>query len=272
MFNKSKLKNLLNQNLNDTNLNSINYVDAAVLIILFYKHNDIHVLLTERTNNVKTHKGQISFPGGLYKNTDKLMVNTAIRETYEEIGITSNNFEILGKLDNVKTIEENFLITPYVSYAKNLEPDDKALGNLSARIRKNIIYYYANAKNLTVLGTSDKTEHLIGYFTKFGDGAADLLPISSLYKNQVRGLAKYLGVSDSIIKKKSSPNLWKNHFAEIELDASYEQIDCVLYCIFDEKISIDETVKRTAIDKNTVEKIYNLYKKSKHKRITPEML
>ena len=158
------------------------------------------------------------------------------------------------------------------SYTKNLEPDDKALGNLSARIRKNIIYYYANAKNLTVLGTSDKTEHLIGYFTKFGDGAADLLPISSLYKNQVRGLAKYLGVSDSIIKKKSSPNLWKNHFAEIELDASYEQIDCVLYCIFDEKISIDETVKRTAIDKNTVEKIYNLYKKSKHKRITPEML
>ena len=133
------------------------------------------------------------------------------------------------------------------SYAKNLEPDDKALGNLSARIRKNIIYYYANAKNLTVLGTSDKTEHLIGYFTKFGDGAADLLPISSLYKNQVRGLAKYLGVPDSIIKKKSSPNLWKNHFAEIELDASYEQIDCVLYCIFDEKISIDETVKRTAI-------------------------
>ena len=158
------------------------------------------------------------------------------------------------------------------SYAKNLEPDDKALGNLSARIRKNIIYYYANAKNLTVLGTSDKTEHLIGYFTKFGDGAADLLPISSLYKNQVRGLAKYLGVPDSIIKKKSSPNLWKNHFAEIELDASYEQIDCVLYCIFDEKISIDETVKRTAIDKNTVEKIYNLYKKSEHKRITPEML
>jgi len=158
------------------------------------------------------------------------------------------------------------------SYAKNLEPDDKALGNLSARIRKNIIYYYANAKNLTVLGTSDKTEHLIGYFTKFGDGAADLLPISSLYKNQVRGLAKYLGVSDSIIKKKSSPNLWKNHFAEIELDASYEQIDCILYCIFDEKISIDETIKRTEIDRNTVEKIYNLYKKSKHKRITPEML
>ena len=183
---------------------------------------------------------------------------------------TEDAIKVVDELGlNYRLLDINLI---HGSYAKNLEPDDKALGNLSARIRKNIIYYYANAKNLTVLGTSDKTEHLIGYFTKFGDGAADLLPISSLYKNQVRGLAKYLDVPDSIIKKKSSPNLWKNHFAEIELDASYEQIDCVLYCIFDEKISIDETVKRTEIDKNTVEKIYNLYKKSKHKRITPEML
>jgi len=183
---------------------------------------------------------------------------------------TEDAIKVVDKLGlNYRLLDINLI---HGSYTKNLEPDDKALGNLSARIRKNIIYYYANAKNLTVLGTSDKTEHLIGYFTKFGDGAADLLPISSLYKNQVRGLAKYLGVPDSIIKKKSSPNLWKNHFAEIELDASYEQIDCILYCIFDEKISIDETVKRTEIDKNTVEKIYNLYKKSEHKRITPEML
>ena len=183
---------------------------------------------------------------------------------------TEDAIKVVDELGlNYRLLDINLI---HSSYAKNLEPDDKALGNLSARIRKNIIYYYANAKNLTVLGTSDKTEHLIGYFTKFGDGAADLLPISSLYKNQVRGLAKYLDVPDSIIKKKSSPNLWKNHFAEIELDASYEQIDCVLYCIFDEKISIDETVKRTEIDKSTVEKIYNLYKKSKHKRITPEML
>ena len=183
---------------------------------------------------------------------------------------TEDAIKVVDELGlNYRLLDINLI---HGSYTKNLEPDDKALGNLSARIRKNIIYYYANAKNLTVLGTSDKTEHLIGYFTKFGDGAADLLPISSLYKNQVRGLAKYLGVPDSIIKKKSSPNLWKNHFAEIELDASYEQIDCILYCIFDEKISIDETVKRTEIDKNTVEKIYNLYKKSEHKRITPEML
>ncbi len=183
---------------------------------------------------------------------------------------TEDAIKIVDELGlNYRLMDINLI---HSSYAKNLEPDDKSLGNLSARIRKNIIYYYANAKNLTVLGTSDKTEYLIGYFTKFGDGAADILPIVSLYKNQVRAIAKYLGVPDSIITKKSSPNLWKNHFAEIELDASYEKIDCILYCIFDKKLSIADTVKQTNIDNETVEKIYNLYKKSEHKRITPEMI
>lgn len=147
MFNKFRLKNLLNQNLNDVNFNSVNYVNAAVLIILFYKHNDINVLLTQRTHNVKTHKDQISFPGGLYKKKDKLMINTALRETSEEIGINSNNLEILGKLDNVKSIEENFLITPYVTYAEHLT-------NISLNkqeVKKIIeipLYYFSQIKNI----------------------------------------------------------------------------------------------------------------------------
>ena len=183
---------------------------------------------------------------------------------------TEDAIKIVDELGlNYRLMDINLI---HSSYAKNLEPDDKSLGNLSARIRKNIIYYYANAKNLVVLGTSDKTEYLIGYFTKFGDGAADILPIVSLYKNQVRAIAKYLGVPDSIITKKSSPNLWKNHFAEIELDVSYEKIDCILYCMFNKKLSITDTVKQAKIDNETVEKIYNLYKKSEHKRITPEMI
>ena len=160
----------------------------------------------------------------------------------------------------------------HASFSKYLEPNEIALGNLRARIRAGILYYYANAKNYLVVGTSDKSEYLIGYFTKFGDGSSDLMPIATLYKTQVKELAKTLGVPDSIISKKSSPHLWKEHTAKEEIGFSYEEIDPVLYCIIDKKLSLDETAKKTGIDKTSVEKIYQLYKKSQHKRITPDKL
>ena len=153
-----------------------------------------------------------------------------------------------------------------------LEPENRALGNLRARIRMNILYYYANLKNLMVLGSSDKSEFNIGYFTKFGDGAADLLPIVSLYKTQVREIAKYLEIDNEIISKKSSPHLWPNHEAEHEIGVEYEEIDVILYCILDLKLSIEEVIKVSEISEEKVQKIYQLYKKSKHKRITSETL
>ena len=159
-------------------------------------------------------------------------------------------------------------IKPIVKeYSMYLEPNDWAKGNLRARIRTNILYYYANAKNYLVLGSSDKSEHLIGYFTKFGDGAADLVPIISLYKLQVRKIAEYLGVPKKVIEKKSSAHLWKEHEAEKEIGISYEEIDSTLYCLFEKKLSIEETSTKTQIEKSTVEKIYNMHLKSEHKRM-----
>jgi len=159
-------------------------------------------------------------------------------------------------------------IQPIVrEYSHYLEPNDFAKGNLRARIRTNILYYYANAKNYLVLGSSDKSEHLIGYFTKFGDGAADIVPIISLYKLQVRKIAAYLGVPQNVIEKKSSAHLWKNHEAEKEIGISYEEIDSILYCLFDKKLTIDETIAKTQIPKETIDKVYSLYLNSEHKRI-----
>ena len=120
------------------------------------------------------------------------------------------------------------------------------------------------------MGTSDKSEYLIGYFTKFGDGSADMLPIVSLYKTQLRELAKIIGVPNNIIIKKSSPNLWKGHNAEDEIGVSYEEIDSVLYCLVDKKLSVNEIIQKTEISRKSVEKIYQMYQKSKHKRILPE--
>jgi NAD+ synthase len=148
-----------------------------------------------------------------------------------------------------------------------LEPNSKSKGNLRARVRTNILYYYANAKNLLVLGSSDKSEYMIGYFTKHGDGASDVTPIVSLYKLQVREIAKYLGVSENIISKKSSPHLWKDHEAENELGISYEEIDSILYCLFEKKLTIDETEKVTLIEKSKIQKIQELNSKSEHKRL-----
>lgn len=161
-------------------------------------------------------------------------------------------------------------IKPIVKeYAKYLEPNEWAIGNLRARIRANILFYYANAHNYLVLGSSDKSEYLIGYFTKFGDGASDIVPIISLYKIQVRRIAEYLGVPPHIITKKSSPHLWEEHEAEKEIGVSYEEIDSILYCLIDKKLTLDETVSKTKIQRETVDKIYKLYKNSEHKRIFP---
>jgi len=166
-----------------------------------------------------------------------------------------------------KLIDIKPIVNEYTMY---LEPNEKSRGNLRARVRTNILYYYANSKNYLVLGSSDKSEHLIGYFTKFGDGAADLTPIISLYKLQVREIAKYLGVPENIISKKSSPHLWKEHEAEEELGVSYEEIDSILYCLSDKKLSVEETSSITQIEKSIVEKIYELNINSEHKRLSAQ--
>ena len=186
-----------------------------------------------------------------------------------DTSITPTETEDALKMISLTGIEHKLIdIKPIVNeYSMYLEPNEKARGNLRARIRTNILYYYANIKNYLVLGSSDKSEHLIGYFTKFGDGASDLTPIISLYKLQVREIAKYLGVPDNIISKKSSPHLWKDHEAEDELGASYEEIDSILYCLFEKKLSVDETVKTTQIEKSIVEKIHKLNITSEHKRL-----
>jgi NAD+ synthase len=98
-------------------------------------------------------------------------------------------------------------------------------GNLKARIRMCILYWYSNSSNKLVIGTDDKSEHKLGFYTKWGDGGVDFNPIGDLYKTEVREMSKMLGVPDSIISKPSSPRLWEGHEAETELGISYAEID-----------------------------------------------
>lgn len=162
-----------------------------------------------------------------------------------------------------KLIDIGFI---HKEYSKYLESNPLAFANLGARIRANMLYYYANARNCLVLGSSDRSEFLIGYFTKFGDGASDLLPIVSLYKTQIRELAKNIGILPEIISKPSGPHLWEGHIAETELGLTYDEIDSILYCAIDKNLSIEETAKITEMSISKVDKIYSMHEKSKHKR------
>ncbi|KAA2282791.1 NAD+ synthase [Candidatus Nitrosocosmicus sp. SS] len=113
-----------------------------------------------------------------------------------------------------------------------------ARGNFLVRLRMSILYYYAAAKSGLVLGTADKSELQLGYFTKHGDGGADIFPIADLYKTEIREFAKYLGVPSRIIEKVSSARIWKGQTAEGEIGVNYETIDKILKNIPVDSISI----------------------------------
>ena len=106
--------------------------------------------------------------------------------------------------------------------------NEKEFGNILARLRMMYLYFFANKLNCLVVGTTDKSENFIGYFTKYGDGGVDFEPIIHLTKTQIKELAKELGLPEKIINKKSSPRLWEGHEAEKELGITYEVIDKII--------------------------------------------
>ena len=144
-----------------------------------------------------------------------------------------------------------------------------ANGNLRARIRMTILYYYANISNRLVCGTSDKSELLLGYYTKYGDGGVDILPIGDLYKTQVRELARRLGLPKKLCEKPSSPRLWPGQMAESELGMTYEEIDQILYLYVERNKSAEEIVEETGISSEKVQRIIRRIHRNEHKRLPP---
>jgi NAD+ synthase len=138
------------------------------------------------------------------------------------------------------------------------------LGNLMARIRMTVLYYHANREQKIVCGTSNRSEFMLGYCTKYGDNAADLQPILHLYKTEIYEYAKELGIPESIMKKAPSAGLWEGQSDEEEIGLSYERIDASLRSL--EVLGWQAT---TPIE----EKVLELVRKSEHKRLpAPNLL
>ncbi len=170
---------------------------------------------------------------------------------------------LVAKKFNINTKEID-LTDIYKSFTKILPKAGKTvLGNLKARIRMAVLYYFANKYKYLVVGTSNKTEIMTGYVTKYGDSACDIEPIGNLYKTEVVELAKYLKIPKDIIKKPPSPGLWKGQKDEEELGINYELLDNILRCI--------ESGARKNFSDDVVKKVKLMIKNSEHKRKFPEI-
>jgi NAD+ synthase len=127
------------------------------------------------------------------------------------------------------------------------------------------LYYYANRLSMLVCGTSDKSETMMGYFTKWGDVAADISPVMDLYKTQVRKVAQHMGIPKEVVEKPPSPALWPNQLAEEELGMKYEQLDLVLYGL-EHFLKPEEIADKLQIEKSTVIRIERRWLSAEHKR------
>jgi len=158
-------------------------------------------------------------------------------------------------------------IDPIVeSFGKFLDLDDKLVkGNLMARIRMCILYYFANKEKLLVVGTGNKSEYLQGYFTLHGDVACDFMPLGNLYKTEVRKLADELGVPRKIIDKIPSAGLWLGQTDEEELGISYEDLDKILP-LAEDGLSVEEIEKKINIDRERINRVIKRMKRTEFKR------
>ena len=162
--------------------------------------------------------------------------------------------KLLAEKLGIKTARVD-LTSTYDDFVKNAKAEDftkMSLSNIKPRLRMTNLYLYGQNLSYMVLGSSNKSEYLVGYFTKWADSACDVYLLRDFYKSEVYELAKVLGVPDEIINKKPSAGLWKGQSDEDELGVSYDDI---------EKYFEGET-----IDSEKAKRIQALYKSTQHKR------
>jgi NAD+ synthase len=161
-------------------------------------------------------------------------------------------------------------ITPMVEPLLALFPEMTPVrtGNVMARQRMVVVYDQSADFNGLVVGTSNKTETLLGYTTQFGDNAAAILPIGDLFKYQVRQLAQAMGVPEAIVRKAPSADLWPGQTDEDELGYTYDEVDQLLYLLVDRRYKLDEAVG-AGFSRDFVEKVWERIRHTHYKRHLP---
>jgi len=266
------IKDRFNRNISLIIIEILRILDIANCIIEFIRLE---------VSRAQSHGVVLGLSGGVDSSVAVSLATKALGN-HRVIGLilpdkkVSEQKDIRDAVDIAKLLDIKYQIIDITEIKQkyiDLLPVEKIpLGNLTARIRMTLLYYYANLYNKLVLGTSDKSEMMIGYFTKFGDGASDLLPLADVYKTQVRKLGTYLNVPQTILLKKSTPSLWRNQTAENEIGMEYEKIDNILKYIEENNSSIsNKDLVKKGLNKKDVEFIQNLVLKNIHKKKLPKI-
>ncbi|MCX5699631.1 MAG: NAD+ synthase [Candidatus Omnitrophica bacterium] len=175
----------------------------------------------------------------------------SVAQDLKDAKLVAQELGLKFKLVDLSAVYNNFLkvLPGAISLAR---------GNLKPRLRMSALYYFANKLNYLVCGTGNKSEFLVGYFTKFGDGGVDILPIANLFKRQVRRLAQELKIPQNIITKPPTAGLWHGQTDEGELGITYNELDDILdrFC----------NHKKQVADSKNVDKVISMHRKSEHKR------
>lgn len=188
-----------------------------------------------------------------YKTSSKGSVKDA-EEIARILGIRSETVDISEMVDGYATMHSI--------------KEKVRLGNIMARTRMIVLYDISARERALVVGTSNKTELLIGYGTQFGDMACAINPLGDLYKTQIWQLAEELGVPKPIIEKKPTADLWPGQTDEGEIGFSYSDLDTLLYRMFDERIPVDDLVKN-GFKSDMVKRVAELVRKNQFKRRPP---
>lgn len=212
--------------------------------------------------NTGLERVTIGLSGGL----DSAVVAVLCKETFGDnmsCVLMPSQFSSKQSVDDSIELCEKFnikyeikSIAPMVeAYIEQMDDDKLRIGNFSARMRMSVLYDVSSRDRSIVVGTSNKSELLLGYGTIFGDIACAINPLGEIYKSDEFEFAKYLGVTDSIINKKPSADLWEGQSDEEELGYTYSKMDEVLKLMVDEQKSKEEL-----IDLGFEEKLIDLLK------------
>lgn len=179
---------------------------------------------------------------------------TDAKVVIEQLGISTETVDISPAVD--------------ACLAKNGEMDNVRKGNIMARQRMIVLYDLSAREQALVIGTSNKTEILLGYGTQYGDTACAINPVGDLYKTQIWQLAETVGVPKKIIEKKPTADLWVGQTDEAELGFAYKLVDQLLYSMVDERRTDAELVEH-GFEKHFIEKVKRLVQRNQFKRRPP---